>query len=294
MNNDTPARVINSIGEENFNHKKFFENPTEGISPVKETEQIEVVRNEQGKWEKRTSTINYDQTSNSESREIEHNFYKQQKNDLEEMASVADEALLNIISDINTNKQLIISTINTAVSAGCASTINATNAAPGGVTIGIGSDVYGDYAGIKKYEGLDDYGSDSPFKSDQEQSLTQSTLGKGYRTLYEINSQKATNYGKYRTITGAAATTAPIGFNTATCSSAVSTIVSIAADISNLRSQINDSQINASNDIKTKKTESELFDWGYGSSGNQINSQISKNQGVINSINSNVGLFRTN
>ena len=293
MDKDTPSRVINSIGEENLQYRKFFENPTEGIEPVKETEQVEVIQNPQGKWEKRTNTVNYNQTGNTESRQNEHNFYKNQKKDLEEIASVADQSLLNIISDVNTYKQLIISTINTAVSAGCASTINATNAAPGGVTIGIGSDVYGDYGGIKRYEGLDDYGSDSPFKSDQEVSLTQSTVGKGYRTLYELNSSKATNYGKYQTITGAAATTAPIGFNTTTCTDATATIVSIAASISALRAQINDSQINASNDVKTKKTESELFDWGYGSTENQINSQISSNQSVISSINSNVGLFTT-
>jgi hypothetical protein len=294
MDKDTPNRVINSIGQENLQYRKFFEDPTEGILPVKETEQVEIIQNPQGKWEKRTNIINYNQTGNAESRQNEHNFYKNQKKDLEEVASVADQALLNIISDINTHKQLIVSTITTAVNAGCASTVDPeVNPAPGGVVIGIGMTVYGDYAGIKKYEGLDDYSSDSPFKSDQEVSLTQSTVGKGYRTLYELNSEKATDYGIYETLTGAATTTAPVGFNTTTCVGATATIVSIAASISALRAQINDSQINASNDVKTKKTESELFDWGYGSTEHQINSQISTNQGVITGINNNVGLFTT-
>lgn len=293
MDKDTPSRVINSIGQENLEYKKYFEDPTEGIEPVKETEQVEVIQNPQGKWEKRTTTVNYNQTTNSESRQNEHDFYKKQKNDLEEMASVSDQSLLNIISDINTNKQLIISTINAAVSAGCSSIISPADAAPGGVTIGIGSDVYGDYGGIKKYEGLDDYNSDVPFKSDQEQTLTQSTVGKGYRTLYELNSDKATNYGKYRTLTGLAATFAPFGFDPVVCTDALTTIAGIAATISALRSQINDNRINASNDIKKKKTESELFDWGYGSTENNINSQISTNQGVISGINNNVGLFTT-
>lgn len=294
MDKDTPSRVINSIGQENLEYKKYFEDPTEGIKPVKETEQVEIIQNPQGKWEKRTNTVNYNLTTNSESRQNEHDFYINQTKDLEEVSSVADQALLNIISDVNTYKQLIVSTINTAVSAGCSADISNADAAPGGVIIGIGSDVYGDYGGIKRYEGLDDYNSDIPFKSDQEVSLTQSTVGKGYRTLYELNSQKATNYGKYRTLTGIGTTTPdPPGFNPLTCTDALASIVSIAASISALRAEINDSQINASNDIKTKKTESELFVWGYGNTEVRINEQISTNQGVITGINNNVGLFTT-
>lgn len=295
MDKDTPSRVINSIGQENLEYKKYFEDPTEGIKPVKETEQVEIIQNPQGKWEKRTNTVNYNLTTNSESRQNEHDFYINQTKDLEEVSSVADQALLNIISDINTHKQLIISTITTAVNAGCASTVDPeVDPAPGGVVIGIGMTVYGDYAGIKKYEGLDDYNSDLPFKSDQEVSLTQSRVGKGYRTLYELNSEKATDYGIYETLTGAATTTAPAGLNTTTtCVGATTTIVSIAASISALRAQINDSQLNASNDIKTKKTESELFDWGYGNTEVRINEQISTNQSVITGINNNVGLFTT-
>lgn len=289
MDKDTPLRIITAIGQENLEIRKFGEDPTEGIQPVKEAEQTEVIQNSKGRWEKRTNKIDYNFKTNQESRTDEEGFYSQQVSDMEEMASVSDNALLDIITQINAKKQEIIGIINIAVSIGCSGILTATDANPGGVVIGIGSDVYSDYAYIESFSGMNDYNAPGPFGTLNKSELDSSSVGKGYNTNYQINSEDGTLYGKFRIITGLSTTGASIS----TCVGYAASINALGEEIGELRGQINGDLISSTNTIKNKKTESEMFVWSYKSTDTSLNEQKDSNQSIINTINSNVGLYTT-
>lgn len=289
MDKDTPLRIINSLGVENLELRKFDEDPTSGVQPVKEFDAEEVVRAPNGKWEKRTVPTNYNLKTNQESRSDEEASYSQQVSDMEEMGAVSDNALLNVITQINAKKQEIIGIINVAVSIGCSGILTATDANPGGVVIGIGSDVYSDYAYIESFSGMNDYNADGPFGTLNKSELTSSSSGKGYNTNYEINSENGTLYGKFRIITGLSTTGASIS----TCVGYAASINSLGEEIGELRGQINGDLISSTNSIKKKKTESEMFVWSYRSTSSSLEEQKNSNQSVINTVNSNVGLYTT-
>jgi hypothetical protein len=289
MDKDTPLRLVNSIGEENLEIRKFGEDPTEGIQPVKETDEVEVIQNSQGRWEKRTNKVNYNFKTNQESRTDEEAFYSQQVSDMEEMGAVSDNALLDAITQINAKKQEIIGIINVAVSIGCSGILTATDANPGGVIIGIGSDVYSDYAYTESFSGMNNYNAPGPFGELSKSELNSSSVGKGYETKYQINSEDGTLYGKFRTITGLSTTGASI----ATCVGYAASINALGEEIGELRTQIDNDLISSTNSIKKKKTESEMFVWSYRSTDTSLNEQKDSNQSIINTINSNVGLYTT-
>ena len=119
MDNDTPLRLNISLGEENVELRKFFEDSIDGIKPVTVAIQTSIIRDtESGRWRSISTEVNYNQKLNLEAREAEHDYYKQQIKDIEEIVSVADRALFNITNDINTLKNQLQEQINQADSYG--------------------------------------------------------------------------------------------------------------------------------------------------------------------------------
>ena len=284
MDPDTPLRLNLSLGEENVELRKFFEDSAKGIEPVKVAIQTSIIRDpETGRWSSISTEVNYNQKLNQEAREDEHNYYKQQIEDFEEIAGVADREIFNLVTDINTLKTQLQEQINLAVGYGCSHIASSNN--------------YEDYLAIKRYEGLDDYEGE-PFSDDVEEVMTENRIGKGYRTVYEADSDKGQLIGLIRTLrdpggTMTDITTVPRFVPDPVCDDFIAGIATFQPAIDALRALINSAQIVVANQLKDKKTESEIISWGYGNSDVVMREIIQSNVDIVETINANVGLFRT-
>jgi hypothetical protein len=252
---------------------QYGRDASEGTEVAKTIENVEIKRNEQGRWEKTVTDQNFPAKKDVTARADELAFYEKNVSNLTTVAANADSKLYDTTTKINNQKQLIISTIASAVSSGCSCVIG--DAVVNGVTIGIGSDVYTDYASVNEYSNLTS-NSQNPFGSDVERELTPARLGTGYKTQFEINSSKGTNVGIYRTVNGLTA----FGLPSATCAGYKSTIDNAAAEIGSLRGTINNQLISDTNAVKDKKTEYELFVWSYKNTDQENASQIAETQNV--------------
>ena len=288
MDPDTPLRLNLSLGEENVELRKFFEDSVKGIEPVKVAIQTSVIRDpETGRWRSISTEVNYNQKLNQEAREDEHNYYKQQIEDFEEIAGVADRAIFNITNDINTLKNQLQEQINQAIGYGCS-------------FIGVSSN-FEDYLAIKRYEGLDDYEGE-PFSADIEELMTENRIGKGYRTVYEADSvEKGGFIGSIMTLRDPGVRVEEgdgedptLFFPDPVCDDFISGIATFQPAIDALRALINTAQIDVANQLKDKKTEAEVISWGYGNSAVEMTERIQSNVNIVETINANVGLFRTN
>ena len=284
MDPDTPLRLNLSLGEENVELRKFFEDSAKGIEPVKVAIQTSIIRDpETGRWSSISTEVNYNQKLNQEAREDEHNYYKQQIEDFEEIAGVADREIFNLVTDINTLKTQLQEQINLAVGYGCSHIASSNN--------------YEDYLAIKRYEGLDDYEGE-PFSDDVEEVMTENRIGKGYRTVYEADSDKGQLIGLIRTLrdpggTMTDITTVPRFVPDPVCDDFIAGIATFQPAIDALQALVNSAQIVVANQLKDKKTESEIISWGYGNSDVVMREIIQSNVDIVETINANVGLFRT-
>jgi len=211
---------------------------------------------------------------------------KAQIKDIEEIVSVADRALFNITNDINTLKNQLQEQINQAVSFGCSFTAQPENRE--------------DYLAVKRYEGLDDYEGE-PFSADLETVMTETGkngIGKGYRTVYEEDSDKGGLIGTAFTLRDPGGimtdlTTVPRFVPSTVCDDFIAGIATFQPAIDALRALINTAQIGVANQLKDKKTEAEVISWGYGNSAVEMKERIQANVDILETLNANVGLFRT-
>tara|TARA_B100002019_G_scaffold94445_1_gene81382 strand:- start:159 stop:1022 length:864 start_codon:yes stop_codon:yes gene_type:complete len=284
MDPDTPLRLNLSFGEENVELRKFFEDSVKGIEPVKVAIQTSIIRDpETGRWSSISTEVNYNQKLNREARKDEHNFYKQQIEDFEEIAGVADREIFNLVTDINTLKTQLQEQINLAVGYGCSHIASSNN--------------YEDYLAIKRYEGLNDYDGE-PFSDDVEEVMTENRIGKGYRTVYEADSDKGQLIGLIRTLrdpggTMTDITTVPRFVPDPVCDDFIAGIATFQPAIDALQALVNSAQIVVANQLKDKKTESEIISWGYGNSDVVMKEILQSNVDIVETMNANVGLFRT-
>lgn len=259
------------------------------IEPPKEIEQVEFKQDSGGKWAKTSENKGSNITKDIILRKDETDLHDKEVKDFEELAIPSDEKLLELATQINERKHLIISKISEAVSAGCSVGIGTTVKLPSpaivnGVEVGIGVTVTEDFAYIKKYAGLDDYKDGTPFSSDDVLTLTSSRVGKGYFSGFTENG--GPSIGTYYTISAGISTFFPGAGSTAACQAITDEIVVIAAEIANLRSQIDYTLMNKVNKVKDRKTESEIFLWGYKSRDAKIDRFAKNNDDTIDTINS--------
>jgi HAMP domain-containing protein len=183
--------------------------------------------------------------------------------------------LLSIATQINEKKQLIITKVTEAISAGCS--FGMATAIINGVTVGVGSTVVGDYAYIKKYSGLDNYSSSNPFSSDDTLTLSASNSGTGYFSGFTANA--GSTVGTYYTVFYDGFASPPT-----ICATRTAEIDALATEINTLRSQINVALIVNTNTIKDRKTSSEVFVWGYKSRDKKVRNFTSNNDTVMSTI----------
>lgn len=269
-------RAILSLELDNQVLSKSGGDGSVGITPPTTITDVTFVQDEKGRWVKdeRPSDSNLKKDTTERAKELESEETDVQN--FTDLAKISDDRLLVIATQINEKKQLIITKVTEAISAGCS--FGMSTAVINGVTVGVGSTVVGDYAYIKKYSGLDNYSSSNPFSSDDTLTLTASNSGTGYFSGFTANA--GSTVGTYYTVfNGLLPPTPPT-----ICATRTAEIDALATEISTLRSQINNALIANTNTIKDRKTTSEVFVWGYKSRDKKVNSFVSNNDTVISTI----------
>lgn len=270
-------RAILSLEFDNQILSKSGGDGSVGITPPTTITDVTFVQDEKGRWVKDETPTDSDVKKDTTVRAEELASEETDVQNFTDLAKISDNNLLSIVTQINEKKQLIVTKITEAISAGC-SFGRPTTAIINGVTVGVGSTVVGDYAYIKKYSGLDNYSSSNPFSSDDTLTLTASNSGTGYFSGFTANG--GSTVGTYYTVfTGLIPPTPPT-----ICATRTAEINVLATEINTLRSQINNTLITNTNTIKDRKTTSEVFVWGYKSRDRKVSSFVSDNDSVISTI----------
>jgi hypothetical protein len=278
--------ILRSIANLSFDNDELstYGSDTAGdIEPPKEVEEVNFSQDSNGKWAKYTESKSTNIKKDIVLRQNESDKYDTEVKDFTELAQISDDKIIIIATQINEKKQLIIDKIAEAAGAGCSIGIG-TSALPspavvGGVTLGVGVTVTKDYPHIKKYGGLDNYGG-VPFSSDDIIELTSSNSGKGYFSGFSENG--GASIGTYYAISGVS--TNPF-VDLTICSDCNVAISQAAADIATLRSQLDTALIESTNKIKERKTESEVFVWGYKSRDSRIDDYRTTNNSTLDTLN---------
>ena len=272
---------LDFLKKDNETLKNNGQDSSAGISSPKVFEEVSITQNNDGTWTKSSTKKNSQVKKDNEARVDESKRYRDEVSALENLAKISDDKLVQIATQINNKKQLIIDKVNEAVAAGCSVGIG-TFGAPAivnGVVIGIGVTVTNDYPYIKKYGGLDDPKEKVPFNSDNTIELTSSKSGKGYFSGFTENG--GSSVGIYRTVFNNPSFPA---IPPTICAQRTAEILVLASEIDELRSQIDNSLISDTNKVKDRKTTSEVFVWGYDSRKHKVQDHIDANTLVINAI----------
>lgn len=202
--------------------------------------------------------------------------------DLGQISISLDQQLLDINTQINSKKSQIVSTIASAVSAGCSMiqfsyafgfplipilAVDAANVNGTGVAIGAGLTVRQDTASIKIYPSLSDYATDNPLDPDSTQSLSSGNLGDGYLSFVGSN-DGSTLSSSYKEIDTSPAIPPP---NQSTCNTYYNTITTLANEINALRSQRNSVNLTGLNVVKGERFNQQLQEWAIKSTDESLN-----------------------
>ena len=272
---------LDFLKKDNENLKKNGNDGTPEIVAPQKYEDVSIVQKSDGTWSKSSEEKDSQVKKDNEARSDEFNQYSDEVSALENIAKISDDKILSIATQINQKKQLIFDKITEAISAGCSVGLGTFGVAAtvNGVTIGVGVTITDDYPYIKKYGGLDDPTSSVPFNSDDTVTLTSSNSGKGYFSGYTENG--GSDVGIYRTVFNNPLSPA---IPPTICADRTAEIITLANEINTLRGQIDNALISDTNDVKDRKTTSEVFVWGYSSREHKVQAQIDINTSVINTI----------
>ena len=211
--------------------------------------------------------------------------------DLGQISISLDQELLDINNQINSKKSLIISTIASAVSAGCSMiqftyafgfplipilAVDAADVNGTGVAIGAGLTVSQDTASIKIYPSLSNYATDNPLDPDSTQSLSSGNLGDGYLSFVGSNDGSILS-SSYKEI-DAGGSTPPI------CTTYYNTITTLANEIDALRSQRSSTNLASLNIVKKERFNQQLQEWAIKSTDESLNQRQSGISTVIAAI----------
>ena len=272
------SNSANKIQTYLFSEKGLAENYGKDISNVTPPETVErksIFQNSTGEWEQITIVEKDPYPSINSVVEKKLKERDDVVKDYEEVAKPFDSEMYSYNQQINAKKDLIISLVNSAVSAGCShliptSGINTTPVAPGaedigGVSCGYGSTLYSDRALIKIYPNIDVYGSENPFDPVNTAGITSSNLGKGFENLSEDNTGSAIEGYEYipdDLASHAGSLLSPLTpAEQLTCVGYSSEIAAAALEIVSLR-QLRDANIAKVNIIKEDKNAEEIRRWG--------------------------------
>lgn len=277
--------ALDFLKKDNQNLSRNGQDSSEGIIPSQTLEEVSVIQNDDGTWNKSSVEKKSPVKKDNIARSDEFTQHSEEVAALESYAKVSDDKILSISIEINQKKQLIFDKLTEAIGAGCSVGIGTSGipAVVNGVTIGVGVTITDEYPYIKQYGGLDDPTAEVPFNSDDTFELTASKSGKGYFSGFTENG--GGDVGIYRSVFYNPLVI-PAPDPTSLCADRTAEIITLANEINTLRSQIDTDLISKSNVVKDRKTTSEIFVWGYSSRDHRIEDEIDINNSAINAIES--------
>lgn len=297
------SNSANRIQSYLFNEKEIAGSYAKDISnttPPEIVERKSIFQNSSGQWEQITIVEKdpYPAINNVVEKKLKER--DDAIKDYEEIAKPFDNELYSYNQQINAKKDLIISLVTAAVSAGCSNSIptsgiNTTPVAPGaedigGVSCGYGSTLYDDRALVKIYANLESYSADDPFSPINTADLVSSNFGKGFESFSEDNTGAATEGYKYIPDVLAEHTGSLLSPLTpaeqATCVGYANSITAVAQEIVSLR-QLRDANLAKVNIIKEDKNGEEIRRWG----SNQSKAIVDQRKAKIDTLLSNVATY---
>ena len=273
-----------------LNQAENFGKDTSGVKSPKTVSRRTVNQNSRGEWNEIIAVDNNPYPGVNETADKKLKERDKIIKDYENAIEPYDRELYEYNQEINDKKSLIISLVNTAISAGCShitptSGINTTVVAPGaenigGVVCGYGSTLYKDRAIVSIYPKLDNYGAENPFDPKDKKNITPSDFGKGFESSTKDNKGAAIEGYEY-------IPTNPLShiFNSSTCVGYANQIISTAAEIQSLR-KLRDANVDQINILKEDKNGEEVRRWGTRQSKNTVERRKKKLKKALKNIQS--------
>tara|TARA_Y100001973_G_scaffold46226_1_gene68925 strand:+ start:1791 stop:2699 length:909 start_codon:yes stop_codon:yes gene_type:complete len=288
--------ALDSLRKQNTELSKGGTDGTPDIDFPSTYEQRDIVQNVDGSWSETILQEESPAKKDVQERANELIGHETDATNYENLAKIGDNKVLEILGQINAKKLEIISTINSAVSAGCSVLVGDGLWGPvtiGGVVLGPANTqtVYNtdypqiteDSAKLYEYDDLNNYSSDAPFSGISSATIIGTNVGTGFSTACFEN--HGGTVGLYKTIT------TDISLSGA-CAGYLNTVNTLASEIDTLRDSLGTDWAAGSyvgvlkdtNQVKDKKTDSELFVWAYKSSDNRIQEKQTSNNSLISTI----------
>jgi hypothetical protein len=286
MTKDYPKKTINYLTSDNNLLNTYNTDATAGIVSYPNTISKKVVTQDStGRWSEQYVEEESPVKDALKQKQEERDTIDSRIGSFQQTSAILDTKIMEINGTINFKKSQIVNLVSTAIGAGCSfiSTIGSNGAQNvGGVAIGVGLTVYNDTATISVYTNLSNYSTTNPFSPSVTSTLTLSNAGTGYTSLTVDNG--GSSVGSYSSIPTTAGQH-PGAPSPSTCADYGTSIISIAAELTALRSQ-RDSYLTNLNILKKKTKVEELKRWGLKRSDQSIEDQKTSNQSLINLINS--------
>ena len=303
---DEARIVLDTLKTDNDELKKIGTDGSPEIQPVRNYEKRDVIENDDGTWGETVTEEESPVKKDIEQRANELEGFEIDAANYKNLAKIGDNKVLQILAEINDKKAEIVATIGSAVGAGCS--VLQGNGLWGPVTINgvvLGpvnkskyevplGDLYNsdypvltnDVIKLYEYDDLTNYSADGPFAGISSSIITGTNVGEGY------SNQCFLNYGG--TVGMAKTITTDISVGGA-CAGYLNTVNTLASEIHALRNSLatdwDDADtyvgiFNDTNQVKDKKTDSELFVWAYKNSDEKIQEKQISNNSLIDTIES--------
>tara|TARA_B100000579_G_scaffold430091_1_gene442896 strand:+ start:344 stop:1282 length:939 start_codon:yes stop_codon:yes gene_type:complete len=298
--------ALESLRNQNTELGKGGTDSTPDITVPTSYEQRDVVQNDDGSWGETITEEESPIKKDIEQRASELAGHETDVTNYENLAKIGDNKILSILNEINVKKQEILTTVDTAVSAGCTyflgdgtktSLVNSGPVTVGGVVLGPANTqteyntsypvISKDVIKLYKYDDLTNYSSDAPFSGISSSAITGTNVGAGY------SNQCFLNYGATIEAGGSSQFKIIKGTEGGACAGYLNTINTLASEIGTLRDSLatdwDDAAtyvgiFNDTNEVKDKKTDSELFVWAYKNSDEKIQEKQISNNSLIDTI----------
>lgn len=300
-------QALDSLRKQNIELGKGGTDGTPDITLPPTYEDRSVVQNDDGTWDENIIEEQFPAKKDIDQRASELEGFETDVINYKNLSKIGDNKVLSILGEINAKKLEILTTVNTAVSAGCTyfvgdgtktSLVNSGPVTVGGVILGPANTqtVYNtdypqlteDSAKLYKYNDLNNYSSDSPFIGISSDVITGTNVGTGFSTACFANFGAAIEAGgntQFKIIKGTEG---------GACAGYLNTINTLASEIDTLRNSLGTDWttgayvgvLKDTNQVKDIKTGSETMVWSYKNEDSELEQQKNSNNSLINAIES--------
>tara|TARA_Y100000401_G_scaffold47635_1_gene36813 strand:+ start:1691 stop:2626 length:936 start_codon:yes stop_codon:yes gene_type:complete len=300
-------QALDSLRKRNIELGKGGTDGTPDITLPPTYEDRSVVQNDDGTWDENIIEEQFPAKKDIDQRASELEGFETDVINYKNLSKIGDNKVLSILGEINAKKLEILTTVNTAVSAGCTyfvgdgtktSLVNSGPVTVGGVILGPANTqtVYNtdypqlteDSAKLYKYNDLNNYSSDSPFIGISSDVITGTNVGTGFSTACFANFGAAIEAGgntQFKIIKGTEG---------GACAGYLNTINTLASEIDTLRNSLGTDWttgayvgvLKDTNQVKDIKTGSETMVWSYKNEDSELEQQKNSNNSLINAIES--------